>query len=167
MQIDEVTIGAAGLFLAGLTYFAGIQRGKAAQRRSEKHAERMRDEAWEREDDLRRNAESAQRVSKVVELVQHFLTPAGGAHGTHLETLQEAGIRALSDAEIRGAMKQIAQRTRIALPEEEWAQIDDVDLKKLFTSVYGRVNLSGGRPTLVGIVRSLRADGVDIKRIRP
>ena len=167
MQIDEVAVGAAGLFLAGLTYFAGIQCGKAAQRRSERHAEQMRDDAWKREDALRRKAESAERVSKIVERVQWLITTSGGTHGVHLETLQEAGIRALSDTEIRSAIVEIAQCTRIALPDEEWAQIEDVDLKKLFTSVYGRINLSGGRPTLVGIVRTLRADAVDIARDRP
>lgn len=162
--MDPISVGLAGVVLAGLTYFAGVQRGKALQRRAEEHAEQMRDQAWERDDRNRNDEESQRRVRDLVMRVESLLTPAGGNHGPHLETVQEAGIRALSDGEIRLALRQIAERTRIKLPDDEWPQLEAVDLKKVFTACHQRINLSGGPPTLVRIVGGLKSEGIDVAR---
>lgn len=162
--MDELGVAVAGLVLAVLAYFGGVLRGKHLQRCAEAHAERLRDESWRREDELRRADESWRRVEGVVTRVQHLLTSAGGSHGVHLETVQEAGIRSLSDHEIRLALRDIAVRTRIALPEAEWSQLTDVDLQKVFRSLYGKLNLSGGPPSIVRAVEHLRSEGVEILR---
>jgi hypothetical protein len=160
--MDDVTVGIAGIITAALAYFGGVQRGKTLQRHAERHAERLRDEAWKREDSLRTEEESKKRVEQMVQHFQRLLTPAGGNHGLHLETLQEAGIRALSNGEIRAVLRELEQRTRLALPQREWNELANVDLKKLFTAAHGRINLSGGAPTLVGALQRLRSDGEDI-----
>jgi hypothetical protein len=162
--MNELLIGAGALVVAGLVYFGGIRHGIALQRRSENHAERMRAEQWQRDEAVRREEASARRVSEFVQHVQWLLTPAGGTHGIHLETLQEAGVRALPDSEIRLALREVAARTRIVLPESEWVELEQVDLQKVFGALHGRVNLSGGPPSLIGAVRRLRDDGTDISR---
>ena len=138
----EIAFGAASIVLIGLTHFANVERKAKAQRREE----------------------SARRVDEVVKYVQVLLTPAGGNHGPHLGTLQEAGIRALSDAEIRTAMELIAQRTSIALSPAEWSELAGVNLSKVFNAVHQRVNLSGGMSALRTAITQLRSEGVDVTR---
>lgn len=142
MDTATETIPLAGLTLIVLTYFADVRRRAIAQRREETN----------------------QRVNRVARKVQDLMTPAGGRHGPHLETLQEAGIRELSDAEIRAVMVLLAQRTSIALHVQEWRELESVDLSTIFKAAHGRINLSGGMPALRAAVTQLRNEGVDVTR---
>lgn len=157
-------LGVAALVLPVLTYFAGVGRGRQQQRDAERHAEKLQREEWNRADALRRSDASSARIEKLVSHVQWLLSSAGGSHGVHLETVQVAGVRALSEDEIRLALRELALHTPIVIPEAEWKDLEDVSLRKVFHAAQGRVNLSGGPPSFTSVVARFKQEGIDISR---
>lgn len=96
MDSDGLLLGAGGLVLSGLVYFAGVWSGRALERRTIK-----------RDDTLREREGREARVSEVVREYRSLVRDTGA--GANMHTLRDSGIANLkTDAEAREAIERIS-----------------------------------------------------------
>lgn len=139
----------AFVFLAGLIYFAGVDRGKILQRAE-----------WSREGE--RRAEDSDRAA-IEEIRRRFWVEVQmNRAGQSLATLQQAGVRSLNDRQIRALLRKLGEESAVRIPDADWQHLEDVDLQKLFHYALTRASLSGGPMVLAGFARQAKEDRADV-----
>lgn len=124
----EILIGAAGILLTGLIYFAGVQRGRRQseeQRRHDLVLEHARQLHSER---LKADRRRRDRIAKAV---QQYVDWASIHHDNGPRALSRLGLEYLgSDADIREAI--LEMRVRSGHGNDPWAgqekHVEGVDL---------------------------------------
>jgi hypothetical protein len=83
--------------------------------------------------------------------------------GRHLQTAQEAGIRSLTDSEIRAVLRELHARGAVKIRAADLTSLPCVDFRKLFVALHDkRRNLSPGPVSLAELAEALEAEGADI-----
>lgn len=104
MDSDNLLIGAGGLILSALTYFAGVSRERKRQ---------LEDRSWQEQRDSAARADHAreQRIGAVAEEYSQLSHLKGMRIAAGIQGLLKAGVRTLhDDSEIREAVRRIDTR---------------------------------------------------------